>query len=738
MARMRSSIVAAAATIAALAAPTTASAATVTDCDDLQTALDTQSVVTLAEGLTCNGSFDLPASPILLEGGGSGATLSGDLGEDGRTQILSGTDVGATTIRNLTFINGQADETDGGAIDIEGDSPVTIEDNDFIDNEALTGEGGGRGGAVALELDNQVFAPEAARGDTSPIVLRGNTFGGPEDGNHADDRGGAVFIDAFFRSVVVDDNVFEQNEADENGGGGLYIDASQSVTLSGNVFEDNRGGDDGGGANVDTCAAEITSNVFDGNRIEAVDATLDGAGLYLIGSRCDIVPDEVARGGSAAAATQEGNLFVDNEIRGEFSTARDAGEFTEDLTGTLDLFRGPGGGVRQAVWPGGEPATPPRPDETPSGPEVVDRSGFGSSFTYAYEKTHQHFHFSAAARYELVPQGAAARASDKVGFCMFDSFGPANHFAYSVQGADDETWCGFNRPLQQTVRMGLSPGGADVYSAQRERQWVDISGVEPGPAAMRAEANPLRCILESDEANNTTSETRQVPGVRVAGAAGSTAAGTPVALALSGTVVAADVPARRSGGCQPGRTSTECYVWASAAGPLSFTAVGEPAHGALALAPDGGLRATATYTPDPGFAGEDSFTYTATDARGLSSRPATARVTVAAPPAGAAVPAPARRAGCRGGSSAGCAAAGRRTACAPAAWPRGRHGWRSAAWHAGATGCGCSWTASRPAQRPSRFERGAASRLGAAWLPSDTSRWAGFRSAGAPRSPSRR
>jgi hypothetical protein len=44
MARMRSSLVAAAATIAALAAPTTASAATVTDCDDLQTALDTQSV----------------------------------------------------------------------------------------------------------------------------------------------------------------------------------------------------------------------------------------------------------------------------------------------------------------------------------------------------------------------------------------------------------------------------------------------------------------------------------------------------------------------------------------------------------------------------------------------------------------------------------------------------------------------------------------------------------------------
>lgn len=302
--------------------------------------------------------------------------------------------------------------------------------------------------------------------------------------------------------------------------------------------------------------------------------------------------------------------------------------------GTLDLFRGPGGGVRQAVWPGGQPATAPKPDVTPSGPEVVDRSGFGSGFEYAYEKTHEHFHFSSAARYELRPQGGAARVSDKVGFCMFDSFGPATYFAYSVRGAGGETWCRFNEAEvaeqpEQTVRMGLSPGAADVYSAQRERQWVDITGLAPGPAVVRGRANPLHCVLESDEANNTTSVSRQIPGVRVADVQGS-----PAGIVLTGAVVAPDVPARRSGGCIPERTSTSCYVWASAAGPLRFAVIGEPAHGTVALAPDGGLRATAGYTPDPGFAGEDSFTYVATDARGLTSPPATARVTVPAPPAG--------------------------------------------------------------------------------------------------------
>ena len=115
-------------------------------------------------------------------------------------------------------------------------------------------------------------------------------------------------------------------------------------------------------------------------------------------------------------------------------------------------------------------------------------------------------------------------------------------------------------------------------------------------------------------------------------------------MVLSGTVVAPGVPARRSGGCQPGRTTRGCYVWASAAGPLRFSVVREPAHGVVALAPGAdGLHAGATYTPAAGFSGEDSFTYVATDARGLTSQPATARVTVpAAPAAPPPVVAPAR------------------------------------------------------------------------------------------------
>ena len=415
--------------------------------------------------------------------------------------------------------------------------------------------------------------------------------------------------------------------------------------------------------------------------------------------------------------------------------------------GTLDLFRGPAGGVEQAIYQGGEPPVAPKPDETPSGGVEL---GAGASLVYAKEKTHQHWHFSSAARYSVVA-GGTTRVSDKVGFCMFDSFGPAHWFAYSVQGAAGERWCRPNEPTASTVRMGLSPGGADIYTAQLERQWVDITGLDPGRVVVRGEANPLHCVLESNSANNDTQVTREIPGVRAADVSGGSS------VSLSGVVVAPQVPARRSGGCVPGAGSKSCYVWASAAGPLRFSVTREPSHGTIGLAPGAdGLHALATYTPVAGYSGPDSFSYVATDLRGLTSRPATAHVVgshsltrrrfawfaaalegAGRPPARPlAAPAPELRVrpDLRPARAEAREVAGR----APPPRPDPRSGTES----------------HRARPRPARAlpPGPACERAGrgagpvpralldwkAAWLPSDTSTWAGFRSAGAPRSSSRR
>ncbi len=131
MARMRTTLVAAAATIAALAAPTTALAEeTSTSCDGLSSSLNnatTGDVVILVDDEPCVGHFNLPEGESITFKGGEGlATLSGDLGDGDRTQILSGHDTAGTIIEGLTFIDGLADRGDGGAIRLTGDSAVTL------------------------------------------------------------------------------------------------------------------------------------------------------------------------------------------------------------------------------------------------------------------------------------------------------------------------------------------------------------------------------------------------------------------------------------------------------------------------------------------------------------------------------------------------------------------------------------------------------------------------------------
>ena len=59
--------------------------------------------------------------------------------------------------------------------------------------------------------------------------------------------------------------------------------------------------------------------------------------------------------------------------------------------------------------------------------------------------------------------------------------------------------------------------------------------------------------------------------------------------------------------------------------PLTFALVIGPAHGTLS-----GTTPTLTYTPDAGFSGDDSFTFTASDGQATSD-PATVTITVEPP-----------------------------------------------------------------------------------------------------------
>ena len=103
--------------------------------------------------------------------------------------------------------------------------------------------------------------------------------------------------------------------------------------------------------------------------------------------------------------------------------------------------------------------------------------------------------------------GSAPRVSDKVGFCLYDSFdttGPSIYFPEPDWGSGQPTWCAFDEPNADLVRMGLSPGASDRYRSQRHWQWVDITGLAAGSCTLRGIANPAGRLTSCSSERRST------------------------------------------------------------------------------------------------------------------------------------------------------------------------------------------------------------------------------------------
>ena len=297
----------------------------------------------------------------------------------------------------------------------------------------------------------------------------------------------------------------------------------------------------------------------------------------------------------------------------------------QNTGGALDIF-GDTDEVRQKIWPGGEPTTTPEPNDPPPDPSE-DRTATGARFAYVEEQTHEHWHFFSAARYSLLVSGAADRVSDKVGFCMYDSFGiEGGATRWFPWEAGPGTWCQDSDPGAPLVRMGLSRGASDRYSAQREFQYVDVTGLTPGAYTLRAQSNPEGQLIEADSSDDVHEEQRVVPGVVAEPATLAVTAGTPARTGVTARAIAPEIPARRDAKCTPRPTIESCYLRITAGDPrMTYDIAAGPAHGAASF--DG---AQLTYTPAAGFTGKDSLTYVATDGRALKSAPATVSIDVGA------------------------------------------------------------------------------------------------------------
>uniref|UniRef100_UPI0037E793B5 protein-lysine 6-oxidase-like n=1 Tax=Semicossyphus pulcher TaxID=241346 RepID=UPI0037E793B5 len=111
-------------------------------------------------------------------------------------------------------------------------------------------------------------------------------------------------------------------------------------------------------------------------------------------------------------------------------------------------------------------------------------------YQWDWHSCHQHFHsMDAFSNYDLLDTVSGRKVAEghKASFCLEDT------------GCDP----GFRRRYACTSHtQGLSPGCHDIYAANIDCQWIDITDVPPGNYILKVTVNPNFHVLESDFTNN--------------------------------------------------------------------------------------------------------------------------------------------------------------------------------------------------------------------------------------------
>ncbi len=130
---------------------------------------------------------------------------------------------------------------------------------------------------------------------------------------------------------------------------------------------------------------------------------------------------------------------------------------------------------------------------------------------WAIDKEHAHTHIVDLAEYELRRvsddgEGAVLVTDEKIGFCPWDlideRFGkpassPRVYPAFACSVPEKRTG---SKPV--ILRIGISPGWADVYPARRPAQYLDATGLEDGVYDVVVRVDPNQWFEEADRSNN--------------------------------------------------------------------------------------------------------------------------------------------------------------------------------------------------------------------------------------------
>ncbi len=248
------------------------------------------------------------------------------------------------------------------------------------------------------------------------------------------------------------------------------------------------------------------------------------------------------------------------------------------------------GSVKQLAWSSTQgPGADPSVDVSRPNLQVLFESADG----------HDHFHLKRAMEYSLwnLARTAQVAPGQKVGFCLYDIDGtvppPAPTPAPQVYVEAVTDFCQAGDSGATSLRMGVSPGWRDVYDKALAFQWIDVSKTPPGAYLVASAADPDDSVWEGDGGDETNLRAFADQQVTVPG------------------YTAQPESVTQTGGSQ---AITLATTSTGSPGPRRFRIVTPPTHGTLSQATGGMFTGpTVTYSPEPGYTGNDSFTYVARD-----------------------------------------------------------------------------------------------------------------------------
>lgn len=113
---------------------------------------------------------------------------------------------------------------------------------------------------------------------------------------------------------------------------------------------------------------------------------------------------------------------------------------------------------------------------------------------FVFAQCHAHYHYGDYVEYRLKDaNGQVVRSGFKAGFCVEDTLRLDPN-----ADADPIYFC------DQAISgvQGIQKGWGDLYLANLDCQWVDVTGVVPGNYVLEVEVNPARKTPEVDFDNN--------------------------------------------------------------------------------------------------------------------------------------------------------------------------------------------------------------------------------------------